>query len=135
MAGGMHRVLAWLTIEHGWQPVALAGVVCLLAGLGVAHLIHHAVARRRGASERNLLLDTALNNMSQGLCMFDAQARLVICNRRYIEMYGLSADIVKPGCPLNDLLRHRIARGSFSADPDRYSADVQRAIARGQATK
>jgi diguanylate cyclase (GGDEF)-like protein/PAS domain S-box-containing protein len=135
MAGGMHRVLSWLTIEHGWQPVALAGVVCLLAGLGVAHLIHHAVARRRGARERNLLLDTALNNMSHGLCMFDAQARLVICNRRYLEMYKMSPDIVKPGCRLRDLLEYRITLGTFSGHPDQYSAELQAAIARGQTTK
>jgi diguanylate cyclase (GGDEF)-like protein/PAS domain S-box-containing protein len=135
MAGGMHRVLAWLTIEHGWQPVALAGFVCLLAGLGVAHLIHHGVARRRAARERNLILDTALNNMSQGLCMFDAQARLVICNRRYREMYRLPPDIAKPGRPLRDLLEYRKAIRTFSGHPDEYTAELQAAIARGQTTK
>jgi diguanylate cyclase (GGDEF)-like protein/PAS domain S-box-containing protein len=131
----MHRVLTWLTLEHGWPPVVLTGFVCLLAGLCLAQVLVRRRAAGRAAREHNVLLDTALNNMSQGLCMFDAQARLVVCNRRYIEMYGLSSDVVKPGCALRDLLRHRIERGSFSGDPDGYGAELQQAIARGQTTK
>jgi diguanylate cyclase (GGDEF)-like protein/PAS domain S-box-containing protein len=131
----MHRVLTWLTLEHGWPPVVLTGFVCLLAGLCLAQVLVRRRAAGRAAREHNVLLDTALNNMSQGLCMFDAQARLVVCNRRYIEMYGLSTDVVKPGCALRDLLRHRIERGSFSGDPDGYGAELQQAIARGQTTK
>jgi diguanylate cyclase (GGDEF)-like protein/PAS domain S-box-containing protein len=134
-AADMHRVLTWLTLEHGWPPVVLTGFVCLLAGLCLAQVLVRRRAAGRAAREHNVLLDTALNNMSQGLCMFDAQARLVVCNRRYIEMYGLSSDVVKPGCALRDLLRHRIERGSFSGDPDGYGAELQQAIARGQTTK
>jgi diguanylate cyclase (GGDEF)-like protein/PAS domain S-box-containing protein len=134
-AADMHRVLTWLTLEHGWPPVVLTGFVCLLAGLCLAQVLVRRRAAGRAAREHNVLLDTALNNMSQGLCMFDAQARLVVCNRRYIEMYGLSTDVVKPGCALRDLLRHRIERGSFSGDPDGYGAELQQAIARGQTTK
>jgi len=37
---------------------------------------------------QNLQLDAALNNMVQGLAMFDAESRLVLCNRRYAEIYG-----------------------------------------------
>jgi diguanylate cyclase (GGDEF)-like protein/PAS domain S-box-containing protein len=134
-AADMHRVLTWLTLERGWPPVVLTGFVCLLAGLCLAQVLVRRRAAGRAAREHNVLLDTALNNMSQGLCMFDAQARLVVCNRRYIEMYGLSTDVVKPGCALRDLLRHRIERGSFSGDPDGYGAELQQAIARGQTTK
>jgi len=56
-------------------------------------------------------LDAALNNMSQGLIMIDKEKRLVLCNDRYIEMYGLSRDIVKPGCSLEELIRHRAELG------------------------
>jgi PAS domain-containing protein len=58
-------------------------------------------------------LDIALDNMTQGLLLFDASERLVVCNRRYIEMYGLSPDLVKPGCSLRDLIAHRKQNGSF----------------------
>jgi diguanylate cyclase (GGDEF)-like protein/PAS domain S-box-containing protein len=131
----MHSIPTWLTVERGWPLVVLTGFVCLLAGLCLAQILIRGRARARAAREHGILLDAALNNMSQGLCMFDAAARLVVCNRRYIEMYGLSTDVVKPGCALRDLLRHRIERGTFSGDPDAYSAELRQAIARGQTTK
>jgi diguanylate cyclase (GGDEF)-like protein/PAS domain S-box-containing protein len=83
--------------------------------------------------EQNLRLDTAVNNMSQGLLMFDSAARLVVCNRRYLEMYGLSPAIVRPGCTLRQLVDHRIETGSFSTgDPAQYVADLRAAIGRGE---
>ena len=39
---------------------------------------------------QNVQLDTALNNMVQGLAMFDADYRLVLCNQRYREIYGFT---------------------------------------------
>jgi PAS domain-containing protein len=39
--------------------------------------------------------DSALNNTNQGLCMFDSNARLILCNDRYIEMCRLSRAVVK----------------------------------------
>jgi PAS domain-containing protein len=39
---------------------------------------------------QNIQLDVALNNMSQGLCLFDADQRVVIANRRYADIYGIS---------------------------------------------
>ena len=77
------------------------------------------------------LLHTVLENMSQGVLMFDAEARLVFCNHRYIEMYGLTADAAKPGSPLLDLLKHRLAARSFSGDPDEYIAELLAKIAEG----
>jgi PAS domain-containing protein len=134
-AAEMHGIPTWLVVERAWPLVALTGLVCLMAGLCLAQILIRRRAVSRAAREYNILLDTALNNMSQGLCMFDAEARLVVSNRRYIEMYGLLSDVVKPGCTLSDLLRHRIERGTFSGDPDGYSTELQQAIARGQATK
>jgi PAS domain-containing protein len=67
--------------------------------------------------EQGRLFDTAVNNMSQGLVMFDAAERLLVCNRRYLEMYGLSPEAVKPGCTLLEMLRHRIAKGTFCPGP------------------
>ena len=48
--------------------------------------------------------------------MFDASQRLVICNQRYIEMYGLSAEVVKPGCSFRELIAHRKVCGSLIGD-------------------
>ncbi len=50
--------------------------------------------------ERKVQLDLALNNMAQGLCMFDAKRRLIICNGRYSAMYGLPETLTAPGTPI-----------------------------------
>src|SRR5262245_10324870 len=83
---------------------------------------------------QNQRFDAALNNMSQGLCMFEADGRLVVSNRRYIEMYRLSPAIVRAGCSLRDLLMHRKETGSLSADIDEYCDTLQQSIAQGAAT-
>ena len=49
--------------------------------------------------------------------MFDAQARLILCNDRYREMYGLSEQDTPPGTPLRALLEHRARAGNFPGDP------------------
>ena len=54
-------------------------------------------AQQRLESEKHRL-DTALNNMTQGLVLYDASARIVTTNQRYLDMYNLSTDVVKPGC-------------------------------------
>jgi diguanylate cyclase (GGDEF)-like protein len=57
-------------------------------------------------SEQYRRFDAALNNMSQGLCMLDSRLHVIVCNRRYIEMYGLSPEIVKPGVSMREIMEH-----------------------------
>jgi len=57
---------------------------------------------------QNVQLDAALNNIAQGLAMFDADQRLVLCNRRYAEIYELSPDQVTLGTTLLEIIRHRV---------------------------
>jgi len=64
---------------------------------------------------RNFQFDTAINNMSQGLCFFDASYRLIVCNDRYVEMYDLPRDRVGPGTPLAEIVDLRFEAGSFPA--------------------
>lgn len=63
----------------------------------------------------------ALNNMVQGLCMFDAEQKLILCNRQYLEMYGFSAEVVKPGISLSDVMRYSISLGNYR-DEDAQAA-------------
>ncbi|QQO14193.1 EAL domain-containing protein [Bradyrhizobium diazoefficiens] len=65
--------------------------------------------------ERNLQFDIAINNMSHGLCFFDADHRLLVCNTHYIDMYGLPPDRVRPGTPLSEILDLRFEAGSVPA--------------------
>jgi diguanylate cyclase (GGDEF)-like protein len=64
---------------------------------------------------RNLQFDTAINNMSQGLCFFDAGHRLIVCNDRYVDMYDLPRDRVGPGTALAEIVDMRFEAGSFPA--------------------
>ena len=94
---------------------------------------HEDITEKRRAEERlreqKVQLDTALNNMTQGLNMFDAANRLVVVNERYLQMYGLSPERVKPGLGVRDLVEARIAAGTFFAtDPEQYIANLTAAM-------
>ncbi len=101
----------------------------LEAARRAAQLVSTEYQRQR--RDRDQLFETALNNMSQGLCMFDADANLVVCNERYLEMYGLRRDVVVPGANLRGILLHRKECGNFGGDPDIYIKDLLAAIATG----
>ena len=64
---------------------------------------------------RNFQFDTAINNMSQGLCFFDPDHRLIVCNDRFIEMYDIAPERVSPGMSLIEIVDLRFEAGSFPA--------------------
>ncbi|RYE09316.1 MAG: EAL domain-containing protein [Hyphomicrobiales bacterium] len=94
--------------------------------------------RKRELERQNIRLDAAVNNISQGLCMFDPKGRLVICNAPYARIYNLGEDLVKPGTLLEDILGHLFDTGMHSSNYEsrddyiRWRHDV---IARGQYDK
>jgi methyl-accepting chemotaxis protein len=98
-----------------WQTAALITALFVITLLGFAL---HRLRRQNGR------LTTALDNMSAGVCAFDDQARIVFCNRRYLEMYGLSSAVVKPGMSIRELLEHRKATGRFAGDPEKYAQQL-----------
>jgi diguanylate cyclase (GGDEF)-like protein/PAS domain S-box-containing protein len=117
-----------------------AGALSVLAISIVFLLIVRQLSRGHRWSKQRLALqklrlDTAVNNMSQGLLLFDASERIVICNQRYIRMYGLSPDVVKPGCAFRDLILHRKQVGTFTGDVDEYHASLKRDLAQGKASE
>ncbi len=119
----MFRVLTDSAMMDLW-PIAAVGVICLLVG---ALILSN---RRRGDEGR--IPELALNNMTQGVLMFDASGRLVVSNEQYRTMYGLSADIVKPGARLVDIVRHRFATGSLKRDPEQYCAELMASMSTGK---
>ncbi len=108
----------------GASALAIAGVLIAI----VRKLLEQHRASRGRLTLEKQRLDRAVNNMTQGLLLFDADRRLVVCNQRYIEMYGLSPDVVKPGCSFYDIIAHRKATGSFAGDIDEYVARVLRDV-------
>ena len=77
------------------------------------------------------LLETVLNNLSQGVALFDSETRLIFCSRRYTEMYGLLSEFARPGRYLRDLLIQRIQTGTFVEDPDDYIVRLKEGIVGG----
>src|SRR5580693_7003622 len=95
-----------LMVRRGWLVVIATGAigvaVSLAIGIDSALLALLAIAAAGAVVIRRLyahirVLNRALEEMPQGLCLFDASARIVLCNERYLEIYRLDADQAKPG--------------------------------------
>ncbi|HEX5509211.1 MAG TPA: PAS-domain containing protein [Pseudolabrys sp.] len=152
MSDGPSSHVLW----RGWRLVAVAGAgifsACFflffflvpgrsvgtwifwaaLAAIATMIAVEALLARQIRAN--NARMRSALDNMSQGLCMFDGAERLVVCNTPYLRMYDLSPEIVKPGCTLMQLLEYRIAKGTFTRDPAAYRQQLLAKMASGQVT-
>jgi len=108
-----------------WRYAALylggaAGAIALTIG-SIVILVTRRI--RRDLTAQNRRLDAALNNMSQGLTMFDRNGRLIVCNNQYREMYNLPPDILKPGTSVGDLLRLRTERNTCFPAAYKSAAD------------
>jgi diguanylate cyclase (GGDEF)-like protein/PAS domain S-box-containing protein len=68
----------------------------------------------------NARFDAALANMPTGLSMFDADGRLMVCNERYIELYGMSPDLVIRGADIYDIVAHRKRTSGLDMDSRAY---------------
>jgi methyl-accepting chemotaxis protein len=117
MANPFHFLIA------DWQWILVLAV--LIIGVSVD-------ARRRIKIHT---LEKAIGHMSQGVCMFDAATRIVLCNPQYLKMYNLSPTVVKPGCTLRQLIEHRKETGLLTADPAQYCADILNSIRSGKNTR
>src|SRR6476660_4803624 len=81
--------------------------------------------------EQKLQLDAALNNMLQGLCMFNAEEKIVLFNQRYADMMNLpGSDLM--GRSLLELFRIRKASGVFNGDPESLNDEVLASMRSGR---
>jgi methyl-accepting chemotaxis protein len=109
-----------------WQSAGLAIALFVLA--------INALTDRRMLTKIRRLTD-ALDHMSQGLCMFDASARIVVCNQQYLRLYNLSRDVVRPGCTLHELIEHRKQTGLLTGDPQQYCEEILESVAAGKTSR
>jgi hypothetical protein len=70
--------------------------------------------------------------MAHGLCMFDAEQRLVVCNDRYGRMYGLPPELTRPGTTLRAILQSRLATGAAPLEGEQYVENRLREVAKLQ---
>jgi diguanylate cyclase (GGDEF)-like protein len=122
-------ISTWSLREH-----VLFALVCVLAVIVGLLLRRHRLADERLVAERRQLA-IAVNNIPQGLVLYDASARIIICNQPYIEMFGLSPEVVKPGCTMQRLIAHRKETGSFDGDVDAFCAAIIHTVSLGKATR
>src|SRR5262245_45063221 len=121
------RSIDALTLSPGVLAIAIASAAMAILCISLVG----AFAGRR-LDESSSFLAIVINNMTQGVILFDAHERILVCNDRYIEMYGLSPDVVKPSCQLLDLINNRITTGSLNIDAEKYRAEILAAVKQGQ---
>jgi diguanylate cyclase (GGDEF)-like protein len=122
--------IRFLILAAGLSVLVIAAILILV----VRKLSQqHRLSQRRLTLEKQRL-DVAINNMTQGLLLYDSSGRLVVCNKRYLEMYELSPQVVKPGFGFRDLLAYRKQTGSFKGSVDDFCANVLRNVALGKVT-
>jgi PAS domain S-box-containing protein len=114
------------TLSETTLTAAVAAVLAQLAMTAAGAVL----TRRQGAEIEQLR--TAIDSMPQGLCMFDATERLVVCNTQFSRMYELTPDDVKAGSTLSEVLQKRVARGTFSRDPQQYRKEFLASVAEGR---
>ncbi|KRR10029.1 hypothetical protein CQ12_06380 [Bradyrhizobium jicamae] len=120
---------AWSLRERAL--LALVAVLSVIAGLLVRR---DRLTDQRLAAERRQL-SIAVNNIPQGLVLYDASARIIICNEPYLEMFGLSPDVAKPGCTMQRLIAHRKETGSFDGDVEEFCSAIIQTVRLGKATR
>jgi diguanylate cyclase (GGDEF)-like protein/PAS domain S-box-containing protein len=113
----MLQVYTYLMVDHDWALVALVGALGLLASAVAAAALINLHSKRK-LRQQKVQLDTALETMSQGLCMFDADGRIVLCNDRYAMMMGLSTPSLKGLSLLDLLIRYRNSVGEDASDAE-----------------
>jgi diguanylate cyclase (GGDEF)-like protein len=122
------------TSESSLRERLLLALVAVLAVAGGLLLWRGRLTDRRLAAERRQL-SIAVNNIPQGLVLYDASARIIICNQPYLDMFGLSPDVAKPGCTMQRLIAHRKETGSFDGDVDAFCAAIIQTVSLGKATR
>src|SRR5260221_4768234 len=96
------------TIGIGSAVLLLCSIYLLLS---VTRQVRRLSNSESSLTQKSQQLDAALNNMSQGLSMFDGQSRLIICNRQYNEIYKLTPAQTEPGTSIHDIIGARVPGG------------------------
>ncbi len=82
---------------------------------------------------QSIQLDSTLNNLSQGVCMYDEHRRLILCNDRYAEMFHLPYELTTPGTALRRIFDHQVAHGLHpESGPDEYIRGMMAIIVAGE---
>ncbi len=115
---GMQTAVIWQMLIGGFVIVAFLGSVILWVSTALRRARHANI--RRAA-----FVSSALNSLTNGIVMVDARKRMVFCNDRYLEMYGLDRFDLFPGMTGRDLLELRKQRGTITGSIAEYFRNVE----------
>jgi diguanylate cyclase (GGDEF)-like protein len=103
-----------IALLNTFVPATLLVISVILFGTGLL------MWQTGNLAYKNRILEVTLENMAHGLCMFDGQQRLIVCNERYAKMYRLKPEEMRPGTTLRSILEARVAAGSSPAAGQEY---------------
>ncbi|MGX5843844.1 EAL domain-containing protein [Mesorhizobium sp. ArgA1] len=115
------------------QSVGLAALA-KLAGVSYGSLEHELRATITALEGQALRFETVIENVSQGICFFDRDERLILSNRRYAEIYCLAPEQLRPGLTLSEIVERRSAAGTAALTTDAYLA-MTRSVNSGKAPR
>ena len=120
------RVNGATSVSSTSLALVIAGIAAIILGVCLVAALSDRQSKRK-LRRQKVLLDTALENMSQGLCMFDADGKIMLFNERYAKMMGLSAAWLN-GRSLLDLFKHRKGSGEKPAASRHWAFDSEGAL-------
>ncbi|HEU5274816.1 MAG TPA: EAL domain-containing protein [Xanthobacteraceae bacterium] len=112
----------------------IAALMTILVLGAIAHSVHGRLALDHAAEDQavqNARFSAALENMPHGMSMHDADGRLVVCNRRFLEKYGIAPEDAAAGTPLADLMVRRVDLDGKPGDPQALARELIDRLAEG----
>ncbi|MEW6453460.1 MAG: PAS-domain containing protein [Pseudomonadota bacterium] len=123
----MLSVLDQLNAEYDWRLILVVILICI-ANVAIISFFRRAIT----AAGRTR---AALDNLSVGVLIFDAEERVLACNKPYMKIYDVPPHVVRPGRgTLKGLLAHRVANGTFREDSEQYLLNLRAALAKSSST-
>src|SRR5262249_57976731 len=104
----------WLASGLGYRYMAGLTVACVVRVILIGTFF--LMRQTQKIADKSSVLRLTLDNIAHGLVMVDRDLRLIICNKRYGEIYGLPAELIRPGTPLRLIIEYRLANGSGLRD-------------------
>jgi methyl-accepting chemotaxis protein len=120
---GLGILLSLETATAGQELRAICFLVVVVVTLLEVLTMAASIRRQLSLERTNLRFNSALENMTHGLCMFDAHKRLVVCNDRYASLYRLPPELLKVGTTHEAIIAHRVINGLLKGEKGTGAVD------------
>ncbi len=117
-----HRTLNQASLSAQSLSLLVAAGAAIILGMCLVAAVSDMQSKGR-LRQQKILLDSAIENMSQALCMFDSEGHIAVCNERYTKMFNLMPTAIK-GLSLLDILKYQKTSGEFGGDPEEFFARI-----------